>query len=381
MHYANVLIAYWLVFFWKFLNNPFLLSTSELLSKHFPHWIHLGKELRKGIFPYRDKYFIYPACIPFLSMFYPPHLISAWLGSFLNLDRAFSFLVSTELIHYLLCSFLSFHMFNQWYSPEIAIFGAITLTYMAYSIKLMNPCIVYTVTWIPGMFIHGHMGWISCGMALLGGYYPILVYIMPFAIYNNPICSVGILLGLPQIVSMLWYWPKSVRHKTKVSRKLGSVPAWRFLDLVMPGYIGQISGLFHPESIMFLGWIPLLFIPFAQSRAWIPCLLTLVISMGLVRPLFRNPSRALYTFCFFLIWLSVNGLHHSGLNIMLLVFLQGFCLLINASIYPMFPFTEKVRKPSYWFSRINRDLTAYPYFTGYITGDEVKPYVGGFSLR
>ncbi len=240
-----------MLFFWKFLWNPYLLSTSELLSKHFAHWIFLGRELRKGNFPYKDDYFVYPACIPFLSMFYPPHLISAWLGSFFKLDRSFCILVWIELLHYLVCSFTSFAMFSQWYPADVALFGAITLTYMAYSIKLINPCIPYTIAWIPGMFIHSHMGWISCFMALLGGYYPILVYIFPFAVFSNPICAFCVIPGMIQLVPMLLYWPRSVRHKTKISRKFGSVPIWRFLDLLIPGYIGQISGLFHPESIMF----------------------------------------------------------------------------------------------------------------------------------
>ena len=383
MHFETILVLYWFVFFWRFLIDPLKLSTSELLSKHFPHWIHLGRELRKFRFPAKDNYFVYPACIPFLSMFYPPHLLSAFLGSFFRLNNAFRILVYSELIHYLLCSFLSFRMFSQWYPAEIALFGALTLTYMAYSIKLINPCIVYTIAWIPGMFIHGYMGSISLGMALLSGYYPVLIYIFPFAVYLNPVCVLGVILGLVQLIPMLWYWPKSVRHKTKISRRFGSVPAWRFLDLVMPGYVGQVRRLFHPESVMFLGWIPLLFIPFARSRAFFICLAMVIISTGVIKPLFRNPCRALYTFSFFLVWLAVSGLFYSALTpkqVLLLTFIQAYCLLANNRIYPMFPFTEKVRPSSYWFGRKSYDKTAYTYFTGYITGDSVPRYEGGFSL-
>ncbi len=125
-----------------------------------------------------------------------------------------------------------------------------------------------------------------------------------------------------------------------------------------------------------------MFIPLSHSRAWIPCVISFIISMGFVRPLFRNPSRALYTLCFFLVWLSVSGLYYSGFkHVMPLVILQGFCLLINASIYPMFPFTEKVRRPSYWFNREDYDKHTYPYFTGYITDEHVGRYKGGFSLK
>ena len=384
MHYSNVLIAYWLIFFWKKLTNPLSLSTSELLSKHFPHWIHIGRSLRQGKFPYKDNYFVYPACIPFLSMFYPPHLISAFLGSFLDLDRAFSFLVSTELIHYLLGSFLSFHMFNQWYSPEISLFGAITLTYMAYSIKLINPCIAYTVCWIPGMFIQGHVGWISFGMALLSGYYPILVYITPFAVFLNPGCAFGACLGILQLVPMLWYWPKSVRANAKVSKKTGSVPTWRFIDLLIPGYKGQANGLIYPETQMFLGWLPLLFVPFSVSRAWLPCLMSFVMSLGVIRPPFRNASRFLYTFCFFLVWMAISGLNRSGLDSHALIglfILQGYSLLRNEEAYPTHPFTEPVQPPSFWFSGRQHLPDGYPYFTGYILNESVASYKGGFSLK
>lgn len=379
-----ILTLYWILFFWKKLTDPLSLSTSELLSKHFPHWIHLGRELRKGRFPYRDKYFVYPVCIPFLSMFYPPHLISAWLGSFLSLDNAFKVLVWTELAHYLFGSFLSFAMFSQWYPVEVALFGAITLTYMAYSIKLTNPCITYTICWIPGMFIQGHVGWISFGIALLSGYYPILVYITPFAVYLNPICVIGALPGLLQLVPMLWYWPKSVRYKIKVSKKFGSVPLWRYLDLIIPGYIGQVRKLFHPETAMFFGWTPLMFIPFAHSKAWFPCLLAFILSLGLFRPPFRNASRVLYTFCFFFVWLSVSGLFYLELNVhqvLVLIFIQCYCLLQNSSIYPMHPFTEKIRPPSWWFKDSKRGSIGYPYFTGYIFNESVLSYAGGFSLR
>src|SRR3990167_243058 len=381
MHTGYVLTAYWLIFFWKFLWNPLSLSTSELLSKHFTHWTHLGRELRKGLFPYRDKYFVYPACIPFLSMFYPPHLISAFIGSFFKLDRAFAILVFTELLHYLLGSFLSFHMFNQWYSPEIALFGAITLTYMAYAVKLMNPCIAYTVCWIPGMFIQGYIGSISLGMALLSGYYPVLVYVFPFAVYLNPICAIGLLPGLLQIVPMLWYWPKSVRSVVKVDRKFGSIPLFRFLDLVAPGKYIQTRGLIYPESNMFMGWIPLMLLPFAHSRGWIPCLIAFVMSLGIIKSPFRNASRWLYTFSFFLVWLAVSGLFYSGFNALYLCILQAYSLFRNSQIYPTFPYTELVKPPSYWFSKKSYDKTAYPYFTGYINNDNVPPYVGGFSLN
>ena len=104
-------------------------------------------------------------------------------------------------------------------------------------------------------------------------------------------------------------------------------------------------------------------------------------SLGIARPPFRNASRFLYTFSFFLVWMGVNGLTKLDIPILPLVFLQAYSLLWNSSIFPTFPFTELAKPPSYWFNKKEYDKTSFPYFTGYINNDEVKPYLGGFSLN
>ena len=61
----SILVVMHVAFFWKFYRNPWLLNTSEVASNFFPFWKWAGSHL-----PFRDKiYYLYPACIPFLSVF------------------------------------------------------------------------------------------------------------------------------------------------------------------------------------------------------------------------------------------------------------------------------------------------------------------------
>ena len=124
-----VLSGYWFLFWKKFLINPFLLNTSEIASTFFPHWIWFGRQLRKGIFPAQDDiYYNLPGSIPFLSTFYPPSLIMAWLATFLKIDSAFRLYAYFILSHYLLASLFAYYLFGN-------LFCAITLIYSAYIIK------------------------------------------------------------------------------------------------------------------------------------------------------------------------------------------------------------------------------------------------------
>src|SRR3990167_2268442 len=160
-----LLATYNLIFFWKFYQNPYLNHTSETATTFYPHWVWLGRTIRRLAPPIVDKiYYRYPAAIPFLSTFYPPHFFTAFLSSFLSIDKSFQLLQLNVLAHYLLSSILSFLMFSQWCSPMAALFGAITLTYSGYCIKIQQPCIAYTLAWIPGIFLGGWFGILSMSM-------------------------------------------------------------------------------------------------------------------------------------------------------------------------------------------------------------------------
>ena len=221
------LLAYHALFFRRQYLEPFRNSTGELLSTHFPHWLWIGRRIADLESWFKDEIYYYnSAGIPFLSCFYPLHLVSAFLGSFMTTDNAFKLLHYLILSHYILMSVLAYTMFHQWWSEAVSLFGAITLTYMAASQRIQNPCIAYTMAWIPGCFIEGPIGSLSLGLTILGGYWPVLAYMIPWITLNNPGCLRGIIIGLPQIIPFLLYWPKSIRHKQVFPLSFGKVPLW-----------------------------------------------------------------------------------------------------------------------------------------------------------
>ena len=359
-----LLAAYHLIFYRKFIENPFRMCTSELASTYFPFWRYLkGRILFKD-----DIYYPYPASIPFLSNFYPTHLLTSFLSQFLSLDNSFRLFSFHILIHSFFSSILSYFMFLQWYSPTASLFGAISIGYMAYAIKPFTPSAMYTMCWIPGCFIKGIVGQLSLGMAFLGGYWPVLAYIFPFMGVSNPDCFKGLILAIPQIIPFLWYWKKSVRYQQVINRKEGKVPLWRYLDLIIPNRTqNTINGVFWPEMAMYIGVIP--FLMLKPTLIWIigiVCSLTVQIQ--------RIQARALYLLSFSILMMAVNN----DISIYL-VFIQAFMLLQNSGIYPHFPFCQWWEKPSKLYKKYKE--TEWPNWSGYIQNKHIKWYEGGFSLK
>lgn len=357
------LAIYHLIFYKKFYENPFRLCTSELASTYFPFW----KWLRGRIVFKSDIYYPYPACIPFLSSFYPTHLITSFLSRFLSVDNAFRLFSIHILLHSFLASILAYFMFLQFTDSNTALFGSLSLGYMAYAIKVFTPAAMYSMAWIPGCFIKGWFGAFSLGMAILGGYWPSLVYMVPFIVISNPGTILGALIGIPQIIPFIWYWPKSVRHKQKLDKNFGRVPLWRYLDFVFPNRTqNTINGVFWPEMAMFIGIVPILMRNF--TILWVSTLL-----VSLTVQIQRIQARGLYLLSFSLIMMVMNNIPWW------LISIQAWLLLQNADIYPHFPFCQWWDKPSQIYKKYPETL--WPNWTGYLTGKHIKWYEGGFSLK
>lgn len=377
--YALVLAGYNAIFFWKFWKNPYLNHTSELATTFFPHWLWIGRRIRQGKLPLKDSiYYKFPAGIPFLSMFYPLHLVTAFIGSFLSRDNAFKLLNSLILIHYVVGSYIAYIMFRQWASPEAAIFGAITLFYSGYCIKIQQPCIAYTLCWIPGIFIHGWLGVLSMTMCLLGGYYPILIYLMPFlAVMYTKVVLLGCLFALPQLIPFLLYYFKSVRWKSDspLSQGFGKVSLISLIEAILPlRRRTHTNGVMFMEMQMYMGLLPFIFMWGSHSRFWYVLIFGLAVVVGALKPWQRIPARALYIVTLAITVLSVDGLNKLGLPsqpLWLLVLMQAVMLLFNSDIYPCFPFTQWWTRPS------EKDYD----YTGYSKGVSLHEYRGAFSLR
>lgn len=172
----TLLILFHLAFFRRFyFVNPYAYFTSELASTAFPSAILLGRELRQGRLPKCHYYLDYTG-IPFLSTFYPPHMLTSMLASMMPLNQGYLLYMLCLLSHYLWASLGAYLLFSC-YSPLIALLGAILLPYSAYCIK-QNSSIIYTLSWLPWLILGADSHSVdllgtAIGATLLCGYWPL----------------------------------------------------------------------------------------------------------------------------------------------------------------------------------------------------------------
>ena len=368
------LIGYHFLFFFKFYRNPYQLCTSELASTFFPHWIWVGRQLRKGIFPAQDDiYYNLPGSIPFLSTFYPPSLIMAWLATFLKIDSAFRLYAYFILSHYLLASLFAYYLFGN-------LFCAITLIYSAYIIKPNTPCFVFSMTWIPLALKGGYLGGTAWGLSLFGGYYPILVYIMPLILLLQPLSFLlGLSMTTPQLLPFLGYFKRSVRNGEKIDRNFGRLPWWKLKDLFIPtANRGTTNDVHYAEVMIYMG-IVILFV-WHWSWWWCGLVTAFFVTVGLIPAIQRIPARSLYLVTFALTYISSMCLQDMNRSLLMsFSIFQAFLLLRNSSIYPSFPFSQWWNKPSRLYSRKPKAY-GWPFNTGYLLERRISNYEGAFRL-
>lgn len=367
----TLLIIFHLAFWWKFYFNPWRLCTSEIVSNEYPHWLWMGRQLRKGIWPMKDNiYYREPGSIPFLCTFYPPYFVTAWISSFVTQNTSFKLYSYLIYIHSLLGSLFSYIILYK-YGQLIALFGALSLTYNAYMIRPQTACMMFTMAWIPACLVPGWFGMIAFGMAILGGYWPIILAGFPIFLFN-PSCLIGSLLALPQIIPFLRYYPKSVRAKKPFDKTWGRMPLKRFFFQLRWPENGMIH---YPEYSFGVGvcFFVALFVP---SWWWIVALYGFIGSQG-VFILDRIPARFVYLVSFAVIMASISALDLLNSHFILgLTILQGFLLWKNRDIYPSFPFSQ-------WWTQISNHKFVgkeWPNNTGYMNEEHHHDYYGGFAL-
>ena len=366
------LVLFHILFFYSLYTKPFQLATSELLSTFFPSWIKLG---RGG----RDTYWLVPNAHPVLSTYYPIHRLTAFIGAKINLDRAFILLVYTLLLHTLWASIGWYFAFRTLYSPMVSVFGAITASYMAYSLK-QQPCIAYTLAWFPWAIYGALTGSIlicstSIGMMLLGGYYPLAAYLLPCLVVVSPSpntvtsMGVGLVIGAVQIVPFLRYLPKTIRgQKTKE---------------VKPG---------PWETNFYLGITPILLLILNPQWRYLWVFVPIVISYLLKNHLPRIYQRMWVISAYLIIFLSCSQIKESF--VFLILILQCLDLwLHNRALLPTRPYCELYQRPllafksrlvKYLESHLGTDRVSglpHPLFTGLINNFNTLGYCGGMQLK
>ena len=179
------LVLFHFVFFRKFyFQNPYVYATSEPLDTAFPSSHVLGKALRRAQLVEDDCYYPRYRSLPFLSAWYLPHCLQAYIGTFLPINGAWILYNLTMLLHFLFASIGAFMLF-QHFAPAVRFFGAITFAHMGYAIK-QNSSIIYTLAWVPWVFygadIHSPLiTGASLGMMTLAGYWPVALYLWPLS--------------------------------------------------------------------------------------------------------------------------------------------------------------------------------------------------------
>ena len=176
---ASILIlltCFHLLFFRKFyFVSPYSYFTSELASTAFPSTVLLGRSLRQAKLP-NCHYYLEYAGIPFLSTFYPPHMLLSIVCSYIPLNISYCVYMCGLLLHFIWASLGSYLLFSA-YPATIALLAAILLPYSAYCIK-QNSSIIYTLAWLPWLILgaDNHSIFLmgsAIGATLLAGYWPL----------------------------------------------------------------------------------------------------------------------------------------------------------------------------------------------------------------
>ena len=358
------------------------LATSELLSTFFPTWLWQGREWAKGKIPKYDHYYWNNACAhPVLSTFYPPSIISSYLGSKMGLDRAMVFFIGTLTVH-ILGGFLAWYiLLSGAFEPLLSIFGAITLTFGAVSLR-QQPCIIYTLVWFPWTLQQDPIvSAIAVGMMLLAGYYPFAIYLLPIAVaahilwFQEAWLLLGIIIGLPQIIPFLKHLPNTIK---RLDDKCEESPPW--------------------ERRFYVGVIPIMLLPWSTSRLWPLTVMSCLFALGVGKHLFpRVHERWLIVVQFCVGWMAVSGLNNLGLSdkaYAILLFLHTFDIYWhNKELLPPRPFCELWKRPSCAFNTpLTKFLEAnlgdykvsglpWPLFTGHVNRLKTIGYCGSMQTK
>jgi hypothetical protein len=369
-HLSFFILAFHILFFWRHYTTN-CLATGETLSTFFPSLVHIGRCIRQGKWWNMDKcYWLNFHAHPVLSSYYPPHIIASLIVSFFDINTQFNVFKYVTLLHHLFMNIGYYLLFSLFMDPITALFWSITVSYCAFFLKPQS-CIIYTLSWIP-WFFYGIktsliIASIACGMSLLGGYYPLSIYLLPIGFLFSPMAivplAIGSMIALPQLIPFFRYLPKTNKVKEEKSPSVGP---W--------------------EYNYYFGLSPILLILLTFKLYYIELLLIIPLSILIRRYIPRVYSR---TWCILLVIMPLVVKIHVPIA---LVILQCFDLwLFNRSVIPYEGYQELPRKPSWTFNtKLTRFLSGkqnrvsglpWPLFTGIINNIKTLGYCGSMQNK
>jgi len=285
-----------------------------------------------------------------------------------------------KLSHYLLGSFAAYYITGSF-------FGAITLTYAMRMVDL-NQSRVYSWCWVlvsvaclkAGTVI---LGGLALALAIAGGYWPLVLYSLPFTYKALPFALPFI---IPQLIVTYFYMRTSVRAlKKKPEVQNSSIPPIHVLSLIYRLDI-NMRGQLWPELSYAVGPIVLLCALYSGNLLLAALAIFAVLLMvGCIPTLGRIPARAAYLLTMAIVLMASESylLLPPKVALLFLVFQIFFILIHHEEVLIPIPFAEPAKRPSDAFKLPEdapRGIIAnlpYPTFTGYLSGVRGIPYHGG----
>lgn len=148
------------ILFRHFFDDPFYYFASDLSELYYPYWAFINQSLHSGAFPLLNPFW-FAGALPFFpletSVFYPPLLFAQLLfDARRDLDYAFVVLFAFQLFHYVLAS-VNFYLLARVglrLNRTAAVFGSLVFCCSgAFVGHFVHIVYFYTLPWLPLLFL------------------------------------------------------------------------------------------------------------------------------------------------------------------------------------------------------------------------------------
>ncbi len=291
-------------------SNPFYYLAADINELYFPWWVFINHAVHSGQIPILNQYW-FGGSLPFAalesSVFYPPFLvIQMMFEATKSLDVAYFFHLAMEWGHYLLAG-ISFYLLLRVglrLNRFASIFGGIIYATSGVFIgRFVHPVVLFTLAWLPLLYlffllfierlrpIYAFATTLTLTMIILSGHPQFIFYVFSFftlAILYAA-CTVPKGMRIKILASSMFIVVASVAltafkmlltlelgheivrttAETTIKNLYNSIHPLYYLTLLVPylfgkhvvGYWGSDYPWGNWENLLYIGIIPLLFLP------------------------------------------------------------------------------------------------------------------------
>lgn len=298
--------------FHNIFDNPFYYFAADISELYFPWWVFMNSTLRSLQFPMLNPFW-FAGSLPFAAMesslFYLPYaILQIFFNAQKNLDIAYFFHFGMEISHYFLASISFFLLLRVGLKLErfSSIFGAIIYAASGVFIgRFVHPVVIQTLSWLPVVYLsyilfieHQRIIFALATSAALffvitSGHPQMIYYVYQFFLlavvylcffYSKK--NRAVLLGISVGIVILSFLLSSYRiflgfelaqnvvrttNETTIQNLYNSLHPLYYLTLLVPhlfgrhviGYWGSDYPWGNWENYVYIGILPLLFLPFS----------------------------------------------------------------------------------------------------------------------